>query len=231
MDSLKFKATFRGRFFCIKCYPLITSINVVLCKELKRQESNTKKTRMKWNEYLELFDSIIEGKIKDAPYNNDSFIEYVKLNRSRQNRWLKNGELNEYLVQHVESLKSPQKWIVITEPWCGDASHILPFLYQLSEKNPAIEFKIELRDNGKNLIDQYLTDGGKSIPILVVKNEDNSDIFVWGPRPKEAQAIHLNNKKDTTKTIEEKKLELQAWYNKNRGKDLQKELLERFKSI
>ena len=186
---------------------------------------------MKWDEYLKLFEEILKGDKNEAPYDSEAFLNYVQLNESRQKRWLKKGELDKELVDLLQSIDKPLNWILITEPWCGDAAHIVPFIYKLSEVSDSINFKIELRDNGEDLIDNYLTNGGKSIPILVVRDENNQDLFVWGPRPKDAQAIHLTNRNDDSKTAEEKKMELQAWYNKNKGVDIQNELLEQFKNL
>ena len=41
---------------------------------------------MEWNEYVKLFDEILEGKITGAPYDQEDFLKYVSLNKMRQNR-------------------------------------------------------------------------------------------------------------------------------------------------
>ena len=41
----------------------------------------------------------------------------------------------------------------------------------------------------------------------------------------------MQHKQDDTKSNEEKKIEFQAWYNKNKGVDLQNELVEKLKSL
>lgn len=182
---------------------------------------------MKWNEYFSLFDKILNNEIATTPYDNPEYINYVKMNQSRSNRWLKSAELNEELVKKIEAFNTPQKWIVITEPWCGDAAHNVPVLAMLSEKNPLIDFEIELRDNGKNLIDSYLTNGGKSIPKLIVRNEKDEDLFTWGPRPSECQQIMIDFKKTDLPIIEKHK-RIQTWYSKDKCATIQKELLALF---
>ena len=180
---------------------------------------------MTWEEYTQLFEEIVGGSHTDAPYDKESYINYTTLNFSRQKRWLKRGELNQDLVNHVKELTTKQQWILITEPWCGDASHSNPFIYLLSQLSDKIDFSINLRDAGSGMINDYLTNGGMSIPILVVRDEPGKDVFQWGPRPADCQTLFLANKNDTSKNEEEKKIELQAWYNENKGKDLQEELL------
>lgn len=180
---------------------------------------------MKWNEYSALFEQILSGEYNEVPYNSPEYMNYVKMNQSRSNRWMKGDVLNEALVEKIKLIDTPQQWIVITEPWCGDAAHSVPVLARLSEENPLIDFKIELRDNGKNMIDNYLTNGGKSIPKLVVRNSKGEDLFTWGPRPKAAQQIMLDFQKTNLPIIEKHK-RIQKWYAKDKAVSLQEELME-----
>lgn len=187
---------------------------------------------MNWTSYLQLFDSILSKETTNAPYNDEFYFNYTTLNNARQKRWLKHGEILPELKAEIERISEPQQWILITEPWCGDAAHSSPFLFMLSELNENIEFKVNLRDGEDSLIENYLTNGtSKSIPILVVRDKGRNDLFVWGPRPKEAQAILTRQKGDITTSDEDKKKEFQAWYNQNKGVDIQNELLELLKSV
>ena len=182
---------------------------------------------MTFETYQALFEEILSDGYATPPYNNPDFIEYTKLNASRQTRWLKKGVILPELVEKVTSIKN-QKWILITEPWCGDASHLTPFIHLIAACNPAIDFEIQLRDSEPHLIDQYLTNGGKSIPILIVRDEDGNDLFTWGPRPAECLELMLTNKKADL-PMEEQKKALQQWYNKDKGESIQRELLELLK--
>lgn len=187
---------------------------------------------MNWTDYLTLFDDVISRKYTVAPYDNENYFNYTALNQSRQNRWLKRGEISSELRSQVESITEPQEWILITEPWCGDAAHCCPFIHLASELNEKIDLKINLRDGDDSLIQEYLTNGtSMSIPILVARDADGNDLFVWGPRPKAAQEIVDQQKTDESLTFEDKKIALQEWYNGNKGEDLQGELLEKLRSV
>ena len=187
---------------------------------------------MNWNTYISLFESILSKENATPPYDNEAYLNYTSLNFSRQNRWFKRGALTEELKTEIENISEEQEWILITEPWCGDAAHINPFIQMAAELNDKINLTINLRDGEDSLIQDYLTNGvSMSIPILVVRNKDGKDLFVWGPRPKDAQALLMQHKTDDSKTNEEKKIEFQAWYNKNKGADIQSELVEKFKSL
>lgn len=178
---------------------------------------------MNWNEYTSQFSEILEGKNTTAPYDNPAYLEYVKLNNSRMNRWLKKGELSDETKQALDKIKSKQKWILITEPWCGDAAHLAPFIEKIAAYSPHIDLEIQLRDSKESEINNYLTNGGKAIPKLIARDANNNDLFVWGARPKEATEL-VQRQKMSEGSAEEKKAELQVWYNKDKGISIQKEL-------
>jgi len=78
--------------------------------------------------------------------------------------------------------------LVITEPWCGDSLAIFPAIAKLCD-HAEIPLRVVRRDEYPDLIDQYLTNGGRSIPIAIGLDEDGHELFYWGPRPAQAQAI------------------------------------------
>ena len=80
---------------------------------------------MTFEAYHQYFESIIQKSPEQqtAPYNNPDYFDYTKLNWSRMNRWLKTGKITDAMTEAVKAIDSPQQWIIITEPWCGDAAH------------------------------------------------------------------------------------------------------------
>lgn len=182
---------------------------------------------MTFQEYSNYFENIVSTptEVQNPPYDNPDYIDYTRLNWSRMNRWLKTGSLLEDLKSAVQQVYLPQQWIVITEPWCGDAAHNVPFIELAARENPMISISYELRDSAPYRIEQYLTRGTKSIPKLVIGDADGRDLGSWGPRPAECQELYsrlLEEKAD----FEEMKIALQKWYNSNKGIDAQKELAE-----
>lgn len=180
---------------------------------------------MQYTEYLQLFDTILKSDKPQAPYDDAEYLNYTKLNDSRMKRWNKTAVLNEATKDALQSLDKKQHWIIIAEPWCGDASQIVPFLVKMAEESPAITYEIQLRDAAPFLIDSYLTNGGKAIPKMISRDAEGNDLFVWGPRPKEAQDFVVNSKEQGI-PMEQVKVDLQNWYNTNKGEAIQKELVE-----
>ncbi len=186
---------------------------------------------MTFQQYLNYFQQIIDtpNEKQNAPYDNPDYIDYTRMNWNRMNRWLKTGKLSEDLTATVNSIKEPQTWIVITEPWCGDAAHSLPFFHLLGELNPLIKVEYELRDSEPNRINDFLTNGSKSIPKVVFRNDAGKDFAVWGPRPAGCQEVYtkLTVEKADFETV---KTEIQKWYNADKGVEIQEELVKIFLS-
>ena len=186
---------------------------------------------MNFNEYLAYTARILSGEIEVAPYDDPAYFEYTKLNMTRMKRWLKTAELEEETIKIVKYIRRRQHWTVITEPWCGDAAHILPFLYLMSELNKKVTLKIELRDSEPHRIEKYLTNGtSKSIPILIVQNGEHEDFFSWGPRPAGANVL-MKALSEEQAPFERVKEELQKWYNEDKGSEIQREILEKLKPV
>lgn len=180
---------------------------------------------MDFKTYQELFDLILQQNEQESPYDKPGFVGYTALNRSRMKRWLKTGELLPELVALIRNTEGEQQWILITEPWCGDAAHSVPFIARLAEVSPLITLEIQLRDSGSE-IDAYLTNGSRSIPYLIIRNARGEDLATWGPRPNACQELFYSLRNAEVPS-DELKIKLQDWYNADRGKSLQWELLEK----
>ncbi|MDR0801394.1 thioredoxin family protein [Fluviicola sp.] len=178
---------------------------------------------MTFQTYTELFEHILHASDHQVPYNDKEYFDYTKLNWSRMNRWLKKGVLLPQVQEKIKQISEPQNWILITEPWCGDAAHIVPFIKMLADLNPLIHLNLELRDAEPFRIQNYLTNGGKAIPKLVIQNVAGEDLAVWGPRPAGCEDL-FREMKQNQMPFEEVKIHLQNWYNERCGVDIQKEI-------
>lgn len=180
-------------------------------------------SKLTWEEYNALFDFILKGKSDNEMYKNEEYLNYVKLNKSRMNRWIKSLTITDSLEKKVQAISSAQKWILITEPWCGDAAHNVPFIYKLAQLNPLISIEFVLRDKNTEFMDNYLTNGGRSIPKLIVRDTNDHDLFTWGPRPVQAQEL-LARLKAENADLPTVMNELQQWYNSDKGQLLMQEI-------
>jgi hypothetical protein len=99
----------------------------------------------------------------------EEYAPYLSLNLTRFNRITKTFSPSQAFIDLVRNVKKKSHWIIITEPWCGDAAQSVPVILRLIEVIPNATYSLELRDSG-GIIDAYLTDGGQAIPKVVVRN-------------------------------------------------------------
>ena len=180
-----------------------------------------------YSEYRQLIDQLLAQSKTTGPNNSESYLNYTKMNVQRMNRWDKTAKVSSELEQAVTSITSPQVWLVITEGWCGDAAQSLPFIAKLAALNPLIELRFVLRHQHPALMDAYLTEGARSIPIVIGLSGDlSNELFVWGPRPQFLQnrlkAYKLDPQNITPKEFADG---THLWYARDKNQSLQEELL------
>lgn len=118
--------------------------------------------------------------------------------------------------------QAPRRWLVLAEDWCNDAVSVVPVLARLADEVPGIELRILRRDEYPGIMNEYLTDGARAIPIVIVLDEGCQELGAWGPRPAELQAwfeVH----RDMEKAL--RTLEIRKWYARDRGETTLREVL------
>jgi len=178
---------------------------------------------LNWKEYVDYMQEIVNGHYTQPPYDKPDYHHYTKMNEVRQRRWLKANPLTQETVAAIKQINTPQQWVVITEPWCGDAAHIVPIIYLMSTLNNKITLWFQLRDSGSE-IDKYLTNGSRSIPILIVRNAEGDELFYWGPRPKQGQELYLSLAARKA-SLDEMIVTLQNYYNADKSLSIQQEIV------
>jgi len=139
------------------------------------------------------------------------------------------GRRAEIDPEAVEALRGTDahRVLVITEPWCGDSLASYPVILTLF-RDAGYEIRIVRRDEHTKLIDQYLTNGGRAIPIVLILDDAYAVSFRWGPRPGPAQRIADDHREDVEagridKAEVHKKI--RAFYSGDRGKTVVAELV------
>ena len=136
----------------------------------------------------------------------------------------------EELKRETIDIKNEWIWLVITEAWWGDAAQNNPVIAKISEINPNIQLKFVLRDENPDVMDAYLTNGGRSIPKLIyLDSKILEEIGTWGPRPEAAQKRVMKDKVDPNVSHEEMVKNNQLWYLHDKTLSIQNEFLELIK--
>lgn len=184
-------------------------------------------------EYRKLVaDLLVDGKSTGSE-QSESLTNYSKLNDARMNRLDKTIKLTDEIVLKLENLDHRYIWLVISEGWCGDAAQILPILNKMAlASHKKIDLRIVLRDENEELMNQYLTNGGRAIPkVIVICKEAGIVRADWGPRPKGASELMANYKKEVGVIDEKIKTDLQLWYLADKGVSVQEELMQIIEDI
>src|SRR5690606_34486940 len=153
-------------------------------------------------------------------------IHFTKLNYSRMKRLNKTIEIPEEYIEALGNISEKQTWLVISEPWCGDAANTLPILNKIAQLSENIELRIVLRDENPELMEQFLTNGSRSIPKIIMIDADMNVINHWGPRSKAASQFVNDYKQHYGKIDDAFKEMLQIWYNNDKGVSVLKDILE-----
>ena len=175
--------------------------------------------------YRKLVSDLLEDGKSTGPNQSDALLNYSLLNDKRMSRLDKKTTLSEKTISALKNTTNKQTWLLITEGWCGDAAQIAPVINKMSLESENIDLKVVLRDENENLMNRFLTNGGKSIPKLVVLNENEEVISSWGPRPSIATKMVNDYKTEHGGLDADFKRDLQVWYNKNKGENIQDDLV------
>ena len=181
---------------------------------------------MSYVEYLKLIDNLLlEGKTT-GPSQSEATFNYGKINRQRMHRLEKTVELSEAVISAAKNTKRRVIWLILTEGWCGDAAQNIPVIEKIAAQSGSIETRYILRDENLDLMDQFLTNGARSIPKLIAIDAETIEVIgTWGSRPAPAQKLFYELKEQGI----EKPLimeNLQRWYNADKSQTIQKEFAE-----
>ena len=172
-----------------------------------------------YSEYSELVAELLSQNKSTTIDGPESLVEYSKLNNSRMKRLDKTTQVPAEIEKEIREITEPTTWTVLSEGWCGDAAQNLPAINKMAELNPLISLRIVLRDQNLELMNEYLTNGGQSIPKLI-QTQDDEVTGTWGPRPTVAANMVKEYEEKHGSVDAEFKRELQLWYNKDKNESL-----------
>lgn len=171
----------------------------------------------------------IEEQLHDIEDAGDEkgYAKYYSINLKRIERLDKTFALTDEQKERLNKVHSDFKLLIISEGWCGDAAQVMPVVNVMMNEI-GVEQKIVLRDENPELMNEFLTDGAKSIPILIGVNNEGNEIFRFGPRPQHGMELLKKHKENPQEyTDEQFHQDLQVWYNQDKGVGIFEELLSK----
>lgn len=194
-----------------------------------------------YEEFRVLTNKLLAAGKTSGEDHSPAMIHYTELNVARMNRLDKRSRLTEETFSALRELARPQIWLTITEAWCGDAAQIIPVLEQMAVAQSKIEHYLILRDEHLAIMDKFLTNGARAIPVTVVIDKESKEVLGhWGPRPEVLQGQVMAAKAATlaASTVEERKaiaekakIDTQIWYSRDKTLSTQREVLAKLQDV
>ncbi|NIP56494.1 MAG: hypothetical protein GWM92_07165 [Gemmatimonadetes bacterium] len=168
----------------------------------------------------------LEEHYRSAPTFREYLEERVEKHRELWHGLYERASVPDEIVGAARAI--PGRWhlLALSEDWCGDAVNTLPYVARLAEEVPGWELRVLERDRNPELMDAHLTDGSRSIPVVMVLDEEFEEIGWWGPRPPELQEWVLGDGQALDK--DERYRRQRRWYARDRGETTLRGLLDLF---
>jgi hypothetical protein len=121
------------------------------------------------------------------------FLAQATVNRDKFEMNYKDAPLNEADIAFFKNIavmpNGVVKVLAIAEAWCGDVYRELPTIARIAEAS-GMTLRIFLRDQNPDIMNEFLSDGGKSraIPVFVFYTDDLHYITHFTERSKSAHA-------------------------------------------
>ncbi|MFD2248304.1 thioredoxin family protein [Pontibacter ruber] len=180
-----------------------------------------------YTQYRELIDVLLAEHKTTGTNHSDDMVAYTRMNAQRMRRVEKTTVLDDELVQLMLSVQNKMIWVILTEAWCGDAAQCVPALVKIAEASPLVDVKLLLRDENPEVMDAYLTNGGRSIPKLIALDAVTlKELGTWGPRPEPAQRLFMDLKAQQV-PYQQFVEQLHGWYAKDRSQTI----IQEFKQL
>ena len=183
-----------------------------------------------YSDYRNKIKNLLSEGLSTGFEQSEALLDYSLLNDKRMDRLDKTLKVSEATLDSLHQLHKKFTFLVIAEGWCGDAAQIVPVLNKIAESSSNIDLKIVLRDENEALMNQFLTNGSKSIPKTLIIDENYNVINSWGPRPSIATQMVMDYKEKNGVIDAEFKKDLQIWYNKDKGNSTQVDLIKLLKA-
>lgn len=121
------------------------------------------------------------------------FVAQATVNRDKFEQYYSDSALTEDDISFFKKAAAlpngPAKILVLGEAWCGDVYRELPTAARIAEAT-GMDLRVFLRDQNLDIMDEFLSNGGKSraIPVFVFYTKDTRYIMHFTERSAGANA-------------------------------------------
>ena len=169
---------------------------------------------------------IVNQKRFSAAMTFEDYLGVVEKNKELWQGVYDRVRLPEDLVDVARQIPGGWHLVALTEDWCGDAVNTLPAIARLADE-AGWDLRALSRDENPDLMDAHLTNGrSRSIPVVILYDEDFNEVGWWGPRPSEIQSWVMAE--GLSLPSPERYKIVRRWYARDRGRTTLEEILQLF---
>ena len=164
--------------------------------------------------------------LRERFFSGRSFSEVLERPKDNSVLWeaiYKRAVVPPDVIVRLRRLRGQWHLLALNEDWCGDSVNILPYVARLADSHPGIEFRILGRDDNPDLMNSHLTGTSRSIPVVIVYDENFNELGWWGPRPIELQKWVMGEGLALDKP--DRYRHIRTWYARDRGATIVSEIL------
>jgi hypothetical protein len=155
----------------------------------------------------------------------DQYLASVEKNRELWHGVYERARVPEDALDDLGAITTPVHFLALSEDWCGDAVNLLPVVARMAEASDLVDLRVLGRDENLPLMDAHLTGTSRSIPVVIVLDDEFRELGWWGPRPAEIQAWVLDH--GLAMPSPDRYREVRRWYARDRGRTTVRELMDR----
>lgn len=164
--------------------------------------------------------------LRERFFAGSTFAELLERATNNAELWkavYKRASLTPEATARAAALHGSWHMLVINEDWCGDSLNILPYIARLEECCHNFEMRIIGRDANRDLMDAHLTGTSRSIPVVIIYDENFQERGWFGPRPAPLQAWVMSEGLALPKP--DRYRHIRTWYARDRGATIVSEVL------
>lgn len=123
--------------------------------------------------------------------SGQQFMEQMNKNQEAFLEWYQQFQFaKEEDRQFFEALGKQTNWrcLILAADWCGDVVRNVPVLLRVTE-TMKLQTELMIMEEHLDLMEQFLTMGGRAIPIMIITDQEGNVLGKWGPRPEHVQQV------------------------------------------
>lgn len=126
------------------------------------------------------------------------FVESMTKNQQAFESWYEKFTWeNDNDREYFESLnhRDDLRVLILAADWCGDVVRNVPVVFRVLE-TAGIKTEVLILEENPEVMDNFLTMGGRAVPVVIFADTGGYVLGRWGPRPQHVQSLMNDFKRE-----------------------------------